>query len=132
MDIEKVEYLREKCFSLCFHGADILFKYNNSKLSKICNGIGAEWFPEKVRNLVTWIFNYLEITSFLHDIEFEAQIGFSIANKHFLKNGKIEILNKYGWYNPMRYIALNRLKQFYILLQTFGLIAYKNAGDKNK
>jgi hypothetical protein len=68
----------------------------------------------------------------LHDIEFEAQIGFSIANKHFLKNGKIEILNKYGWYNPMRYIALNRLKQFYILLQTFGLIAYKNAGDKNK
>lgn len=130
MDIDKVIQLREKCFSLRFEGANILFKYNNRKLAKICNGIGAEWFPEKVRNLVTWIFNYLEATSFLHDVEFEEQISFSLANSHFLTNGRIEIKDKYSWINPMRYIALRRVKQFYILLQTFGGIAYKNAGEK--
>jgi hypothetical protein len=132
MDIKKVEILKSKCFSLKFIGAEILYKYSNKKLSQICNGIGADWFPEKVRNIATWIFNYLEATAFLHDVEFDEQISFSLANSHFLQNGRIEILNKFSWYNPMRYIALRRLKQFYILLQTFGLIAYNQAGDKDK
>jgi hypothetical protein len=132
MDISKVKKLKEKCILLNFSGIEIFDKYTDNELSKICNGIGAEWFPEKVRNLVTWIFDYLEATAFLHDIEFEAQKSFDIANKNFLENGKIEIKYNYNWYHPMRYIALHRVKQFYALLETFGGIAYKKAGEKGK
>jgi hypothetical protein len=132
MTQSKAQELKEKCFKLKFVGSEILFKYNNSQLAKICNGIGADWFPDYFRDIVSWIFNYLSATAFLHDVEYEAQIGLSLANEHFLINGEIEIKSKFTWYNPMRYIAMRRLKQFYHLLETFGHVAYKIAGLKKK
>ena len=132
MNADKAQELKEECFRLKFVGSEILFKYNNAQLAKICNGIGADWFPEYFREIVSWIFNYLSATAFQHDVEFEAQIGLALANEHFLINGEIEIKDKFAWYNPMRYIALRRLRQFYHLLVTFGHVAYNIAGLKKK
>lgn len=130
MKLPKVKKLRKKCIELGFIGVDILDKYSNRELTSICNGIGADWFPKSVRKLIDWICEYLQATAFQHDIEFEAQIGFEVANAHFLINGRKEVKAKYKWYNPKRYIALRRARQFYILLEYFGYPAYLQAMEK--
>ena len=131
MKLMKVKELRNKCHALKFEGVEILEQYTNNELRKICNGIGPEFFPEKWRKIITWIFKYLEATAFLHDVEFHTQIGFGRANAHFFINGIREVKAKFKWYNPFRYIGLHRVRQFCYLLKIFGIFAYENANLEN-
>ena len=130
MKLMKVKELRNKCHALKFEGVEILEQYTNNELRKICNGIGPEFFPEKWRKIITWIFKYLEATAFLHDVEFHTQIGFGRANAHFFINGIREVKAKFKWYDLRRYIGKRRVRQFYWLLKTFGTRAYNEARDK--
>ena len=130
MKLIEVKKLRKKCYTLGFEGVEVLENFTDNELRKICNGIGPEWLPEKYRKILTWIYKYMIVTAFLHDVEFEAQIGFHKANSHFFTNGNIEVRTHFKWYNPRRYIGLRRVRQFYWLLETFGIRAYNEAQNK--
>lgn len=130
MKLSKIKKLRKLCIEFDFIGADILKKFSNRDLCKICNGIGADWFPEYARTLATWMFDYLNATAMQHDVEFFDQIGFETANAHFLINGRKEVKAKTKWYDIRRYIRLRKVQQFYILLENFGLKAYEQAGKQ--
>ncbi len=132
MNLMTVKCLRKKCYALKFEGAEILERFIDNELRIICNGIGPEWLPKKYRKILSWIYEYLEATAFLHDAEFEAQIGFRKANEHFFVNGNIEVRAKFKWYNLRRYIGFRRVRQFYWLLETFGFRAYEEARTRNK
>ena len=131
MNLMQVKKLREKCHALKFEGVEVLEKFTDNELRIICNGIGPEWLPAKYRKVLTWIYKYLEATAFLHDAEFEAQIGFHKANSHFFTNGNIEVRARFKWYDLRRYIGFRRVRQFYWILETFGVRAYNEAGNKN-
>jgi hypothetical protein len=117
---------------LQFIGIQYLDKFSNRELTTVCNGIGAAWFSHSTREITNWVFREIKATAFLHDIEFELQIGFDIANAHFLINGRKEVKAKYKWYNPLRYLKLRKVKAAYLTLEYFGKTAYKDAGLKNK
>ena len=127
MNIMQVKKLRKRCFELQFEGVEVLDLFTDSELRKVCNGIGPEWLPTRYRKIITWIFKYLETTAFLHDAEYQAQIGFAKANSHFFANGNLEVRAKFKWYDLRRYIGFRRVRQFYWLLETFGNTAYENA-----
>ena len=132
MNLMTVKKLRGKCHALKFEGVEVLEKFTDNELRKICNGIGPEWMPEKYRKILSWIYKYLEATAFLHDAEFEAQIGFHKANSHFFGNGNIEVRARFKWYDLRRYIGFRRVRQFYWLLETFGMRAYNEARNCDK
>ena len=132
MNLMQIKKLREKCHALGFEGVEILDKFNDNELRKICNGIGPEWMPAKYRKILNWVYKYLIATAFLHDAEFEAQIGFHKANAHFFTNGNLEVRANFKWYNLRRYIGFRRVRQFYWLLETFGMRAYNEAANKKQ
>jgi hypothetical protein len=109
---------------------EVLDRYTDNELRQICNGIGPEFFPEKFRKIITGIFKYLEATAFLHDAEYQAQVGFSLANTHFYNNGMKEVDAKFAWYDPRRYVGRHRVRQFTLALQLFGIRAYYNAKNQ--
>ncbi len=131
MNLMQVKKLREKCHALKFEGVEVLERFTDNELRIICNGIGPEWLPTKYRKILSWIYKYLEATAFLHDAEFEAQIGFYKANSHFFGNGNIEVRARFKWYDLRRYIGFRRVRQFYWILETLGSKAYKEAENKN-
>ena len=131
MNLMQVKKLREKCHVLKFEGVEVLETFTDNELRNICNGIGPEWLPAEYRKILTWIYKYLEATAFLHDAEFEAQIGFRKANGHFFVNGIAEVKARFKWYNLRRYIGFRRVRQFYWLLETFGFRAYEEARNSN-
>lgn len=128
MNLMKIKELREKCHALGFEGVEVLDRYTDNELRIYCNGIGPEFFPEKCRKVITWIFKYLEATAFLHDAEYTAQVGFRKANAHFFTNGNIEVRANFKWYHPRRYIGMRRVRQFYCILEIIGNRAYYEAG----
>jgi hypothetical protein len=130
MNLMQIKKLRETCHALKFEGVEVLEKFTDNELRIICNGIGPEFFPEKFRKIITWIFKYLEATAFLHDAEYQAQVGFSLANTHFYNNGMKEVDAKFAWYDPRRYVGRHRVRQFYWILETFGIRAYNEAGRR--
>ena len=132
MNLMQVKKLREKCHALKFEGVEVLERFTDNDLRIICNGIGPEWLPTKYRKILTWIYKYLEATAFLHDAEFEAQIGFRKANGHFFTNGNIEVRARFKWYDLRRYIGFRRVRQFYWILETFGIRAYEEARNRDK
>ncbi len=131
MKLMKVKELRNKCHALDFEGVEILEKFTDNELRKICNGIGPEFFPDAWRKVISWIYKYLETTAFLHDAEFQAQVGLHKANAHFFVNGNLEVIAKFKWYDLRRYIGKRRVRQFYWLLETFGCRAYNEAPLQN-
>ena len=132
MDLVQVKELQAKCYSLGFEGVEVLEKFTDKELQKICNGIGPEWMPDCYRKVADWVWKYLTATAFLHDAEYEAQIGFHKANSHFFTNGILEVKANFKWYNPRRYIGYRRVRQFYWLLETFGIRAYNEAVNKTQ
>ena len=132
MNLMQIKKLREKCHALGFEGVGVLEKFTDNELRIICNGIGPEWLPAEYRKVLTWIYKYLEATAFLHDAEFEAQIGFHKANSHFFGNGNIEVRARFKWYDLRRYIGFRRVRQFYWILETFGIRAYEEARNRDK
>ena len=122
--LEKIKKLREKAYFLKLNGCELLEQFTDEELQKICNGIGAEWFPEKVRKIISAINPSFEASALLHDLMYHIDYGFDKSNELLKINGKIEAKAEYSWYNPIRYIALHRAKVFSRLCQKFGKNAY--------
>ena len=92
-----------------------------------CNGVGADWMPQVMRDLATALSPCMEIPAAIHDRRYaiggEAP-GRLFADGEFLTNCLAMIERKYGWLNPLRYLMFHRANRYYTLLRTFGAIAY--------
>jgi hypothetical protein len=97
-----------------------------------CNGIGPEWFPDKLRNFITWLNPRQKATAAIHDMMYACGHDFSRANDIFAINGKWEAVAAYKWYSPRRYIAIAKAQIFAKLCQKFGYMAWKSAQRKMK
>lgn len=100
----------------------------NEYLDQICNGIGAEWMPEKLRKALGKLHPSLIIVADIHDLRWFFGKGteedFQDSNRKFESNGIKMAKHLYGWWNPRRYIVMMDARRYAGYLGIGGRIAY--------
>ena len=94
---------------------------NLARSQRVCNGIGAGWFPDWLRWLVGVICPLLIVISLPHDIEYQQGGGIRarwVADWHFLTNGL-----RVAWYHRSRKAAYQAIV-LWIMLRLFGAAAF--------
>lgn len=126
--VGEIVALRREAEQLQLCGRSKLDSYTPAELQEICNGIGADWMPEIMRELLTALSPFAEAAAMIHDVEYFEGGNASereAADRRFRENIVRTAKRSYGWYHPLRYLAMVRAECFYLLLRTFGTAAWK-------
>ena len=103
---------------------------DDSKMAQVvCNGIGAAWMWDNLREVVSALNPALVLAADIHDLRYEEGGGYDDrlkADREFLENCLKLAAHYYGWYDPRRYRARKQARKFYGILRVFGAIAWKN------
>lgn len=126
--IEKTAQRRAEAKRLNLLGCEILDRLTLEELAAIDNGIGPEWFPEWARKTLDKLSPSLRPATMIHDVEYKllalTYAAFTGANARLEANGVIIANDKYGWYNPLRYIVRQKARRYADLCQQFGWSAF--------
>jgi hypothetical protein len=132
--LEEIAALRQKCAELQLEGREILEKYSDAELQKICNGIGPAAFHDILRSTANKLHPSLECAAFIHDVAFEesdgTRSGFTKANDTFRENGVIMAKVKYPWFHPLRYLVMNNARRLANYCQQGGWMAWLHAYER--
>ena len=130
----EIAALRQKCAELQLEGREILEKYTDAELQKICNGIGPAVLPSFIRKTFTRLNHAMQAAAFIHDVEFEEADGtraaFEAVNARFLANG-LKVAEQYGACDPRRYLFQLQIHRLACLCRRFGWICWILASRKN-
>ena len=103
---------------------------------RVCNGIGAEWFPAKLRKMISKLNPSLVIVAQNHDLCYYFGCGtysdFKRANEAFRWNGYRMAFHNYKWFNPLRYWVMFQADKFALELDLAGWAAYVAAIKERK
>lgn len=128
--LEEIAALRQKCNALELEGREILEKYSDEELQKICNGIGSELFPDWMLKIITVIHPVQQAAAFIHDVEWYESDGdydtFFWSNRRLESNGFKLAFAAYRWYDPRRYIAMWRANRLARCCHFGGWLAYQH------
>ena len=128
--LKEIAALRQKCNALELEGREILEKYSDEELQKICNGIGPEFFPDWCREIISNIHPTLQPVAFIHDVEWYESDGewetFYWTNRDFESNGIRAAFAAYKWYDPRRYIVCWRANRLARVCHYAGFLAYQH------
>ena len=104
---------------------------DTERAAKVCNGIGAEWFPEWLRTAIDKVCPHLVIVADIHDVRYEIGGNDSArrrADDEFLANGYAVVEHYYAWYDPVRYVGEFLVRRMHRLLRVGGGKAWKGGG----
>lgn len=112
-------------------GGWFLLKDTNACM-KECNGTGAEWMPKFIRRFLDFILRLFAPAVAIHDRRYAINTG----NRHhwddeFEINCRIIARDKFGKFNPLRYLAYRVAGKLRITLTVTGEIAWIQAGKEN-
>ena len=99
-----------------------------------CNGIGADWMPDALCDLISTMNPTLKPVAAVHDVEYTVggtEDDRKAADERFLANGLKAANYEYGWYNPVRYIVRHQAHKYYTLLRAFGGAAWNYTNEEN-
>lgn len=102
-------------------GAELL--NDVGRACRICNGIGAAWMPEWLRDTISKMNPTLILAADIHDIRYEiggTETDRKAADDEMLENGYKLAAYRYGWYDPRRYLVRRQMKKFHAILREFG------------
>ncbi len=129
ISLEEVEKIRSEAERLQLSGRKLL---NDTKLViDECNGVGAEWMGF-VCGVVSTLNPALFIPSCIHDLRYHhggSDAERLAADAEWLANSMISIDDRYGWYNPMRYIMRKKASRYYNALRTAGSWAWTEPAE---
>ena len=132
--LKEIAALRQECNALELEGREILEKYSDEELQKICNGIGSSGMPPFLRRTMNTLHPTLQPVALIHDVEFEesdgSEKGFKNSNDRFLANGK-RASAKYAWYDVRRYAVLSQAYRLAAFCRCFGGDSWQQAAEKN-
>ena len=132
--LDQVRAMRREVNRLGLAGRDVLDKYRDAELRKLCNGVGPDFFPEWARELVTDLRPEAELPAFIHDVEWYEADGtrehFTATNDRFAANGEIVAKARYRWYDPRRYLAIRRAARLARYCQAFGWSQYRECAEE--
>lgn len=122
MSATTIELVR-KAYDLKLENVHILDKYSITEIGKIYNGIGPDRFPDWLREIVTASAGLFEPAALIHDVEYHeggTREQFTAANDRFKQNCYTLVKDRYGWYDPRRYLWLNKARRWGNYCQLFG------------
>lgn len=122
MSAATIELVR-KAYDLKLENVHILDKYSITEIGKIYNGIGPDRFPDWLREIVTASADLFEPAALIHDVEYHeggTREQFTAANDRFKQNCYTLVKDRYGWYDPRRYLWLNKARRWGNYCQLFG------------
>jgi hypothetical protein len=123
--------MRDLASRLNLVGKDRLFDNSPELIAKVCNGIGPEWFPAALRDAIDRLHPSLKVVAMIHDLDYYFGDGttedFNKANSAFAANGIVVADDRYGWYDPRRYLARHSARKFAALCAVGGRVAYNKA-----
>lgn len=122
MSATTIELVR-KAYDLKLENVHILDKYSITEIGKIYNGIGPDRFPDWLREIVTKSAGLFEPAALIHDVEYHeggTREQFTAANDRFKQNCYTLVKDRYGWYDPRRYLWLNKARRWGNYCQFFG------------
>ena len=122
MSATTIELVR-KAYDLKLENVHILDKYSITEIGKIYNGIGPDRFPDWLREIVTASAGLFEPAALIHDVEYHVggtREQFTAANDRFKQNCYTLVKDRYGWYDPRRYLWLNKARRWGNYCQLFG------------
>lgn len=122
MSATTIELVR-KAYALDLENVHILDKYSITEIGKIYNGIGPDRFPDWLREIVTASADLFEPAALIHDVEYHeggTREQFTAANDRFKQNCYTLVKDRYGWYDPRRYLWLNKARRWGNYCQLFG------------
>ena len=121
--LEEIAELRRLCDVYKLDGRQVLARYLNSELASIYNGIGPDRFPDWLREIVTKSAGLFEPAALIHDVEYHeggTREQFTASNDRFRRNCYALVKEEYGWYDPRRYLWLNKARRWGNYCQLFG------------
>lgn len=108
---------------------------NRDLARKVCNGIGADWMPEELREWISKLNPTLVLAADIHDLRYfigGTECDRSYADREMLENG-IKLANyMYRWYDPRRYWVRMKMKEFYVILEATGWVAFNYTDGTKK
>ena len=133
-------YTLDEIVELCFEAEQLklqgrakLDRYTYAELRRLCNGIGAEWMPGFMRELLNTLSPFAEPAALIHDVEYfegGGEEARAAADRRFRENIIITAKARYRWYHPLRYLAIARADCFYALLRIFGAAAWNGEEEE--
>ena len=131
MSLDEIQELREQALDYDLLGADLLCDYTTADLQMICNGIGPDFFPVKLRKLLNNLHPTLKAAAMIHDLRYYLGKNnwedFTEANDQLAINGTIAAYETYRFWDPRRYIVIRQARLFASLCQAGGWYAYLEA-----
>ena len=119
---EKIQLAKEVNLS----GAYLLD--DRERAMQVCNGIGADWMPDWMRDAISGMNPTLVLAADIHDIRYElggTEEERQEADDEMLENGIKLADYRYGWYDPRRYWVRKQMRKFHAILRQFGGWAWK-------
>ena len=118
-----VKELIQKARKLHLENVEILDRYSVEEISVIYNGIGPDRFPDWLRKIVTESAELFEAAALIHDVEYDeggTREQFTAANDRFRRNCYTLVKDRYGWYDPRRYLWMNKARRWSNYCELFG------------
>lgn len=115
--------LIQKARELRLENVEILDRYSEEEISRIYNGIGPDRFPDWLRKIVTESAELFEAAALIHDVEYDeggTREQFTAANDRFRRNCYTLVKDRYGWYDPRRYLWMNKARRWSNYCELFG------------
>lgn len=122
MDLKKIKY-----FASASGLEDAIQLWQTPDAETLCNGIGAGYFPEKLRRFLDERNPAVQAPAAIHDLDYSAGGDASDRRKadwKFLKNCFRAANFLYGVADIRRYLARIKAIKFYILLRFCGGAAF--------
>lgn len=129
MTLSQLEQCRSEARRLWLSGWWLLSETENCL--RECNGCGAEWMPQWIRNFLDFILKLFAPAVAIHDMRYFKHFG----NRHFWDdefetNCRAIAQDKYTWCHPMRYVCYRVARRLRVALTIGGEIAWRNAGKE--
>lgn len=122
---EQARHLYNMAFMLELSGRELL--RDAEVVVRECNGIGADWMPEIMRQACTDLNPVMEVPAAIHDLRYSRGTTTGdrkFADDEFLENCIAVTEHEYKWWNPLRYVFLWRAKRYHGYLRAFGGLAF--------
>lgn len=131
-DCKTIQGWRAFCSTHRLEDSIILFEHSDEEIKALCNGIGSEAMPNWARAFLDRLHPSMRIAAAIHDLEYallddRSDEAFHASNARFQWNCVAVCKVLYGWYDPRRYLALYKARQFATILDICGKPAWRKA-----
>ena len=132
IDSKTLAAWRAFCSAHKLENSIILFETSDEEIKALCNGIGSAGMPAWARQFLDALHPSMRIPAASHDLEYSlledrSAEAFHGSNARFGRNCAAVVRILYRWYDPRRYAALYKARQFAGLLDIGGKSAWRKA-----